>query len=147
MGIVKNIDPYKIVNNQFKDFDWVYNTPETEVYFLHLIHKMINGILTTEDESFLRSIFKQSKYQFYLLVCEKPIQELECMLVLRKIGYAHWNQYYFDNMELDKLTGLVKKAIKELAVDEKLQQMNEDFAETKIIETPLTIPQYITILE
>ena len=69
------------------------------------------------------------------------------MLVLRKIGYAHWNQYYFDNMELDKLTGLVKKAIKELAVDEKLQQMNEDFAETKIIETPLTYPKYVTILE
>jgi hypothetical protein len=147
MGIVKNIDPYKTVINQFKDFDWVYETPETEVYFLHLGHKMINGILTTEDESFLRSILKQSKYQFYLLVCEKPIQELECMLVLRKLGYAHWNQYYFNNMDFDKLNGLVKKGIKELALEEKLKQMNEDFVETKIVETPLTTPQYITILE
>ena len=81
------------------------------------------------------------------MICDETISTLECMLVLRKIGYAHWNQYYFDNMELDKLTGLVKKAIKELAVDEKLQQMNEDFAETKIIETPLTYPKYVTILE
>ena len=81
------------------------------------------------------------------MVCDETMSTLECMLVLRKLGYAHWNQYYFDNMELDKLNGLVKKAIKELAVDEKLEQMNEDFAETKIIETPLTTPKYITILE
>ena len=102
---------------------------------------------STEDEMFLSSILNKKKYIFYLMVCDETMSTLECMLVLRKLGYAHWNQYYFDNMELDKLNGLVKKAIKELAVDEKLEQMNEDFAETKIIETPLTTPKYITILE
>ena len=147
MGIVNNVDPYKIVKNQFQDFDWVYDTAETDYYFTTLVNRMVDKIITAEDETFLRSLLSKKKYKFYLLICDEPKSTLECMIVLRKIGYAHWNQYYFDNMELDKLTGLVKKAIKELAVDEKLQQMNEDFAETKIIETPLTTPQYVTILE
>ena len=108
---------------------------------------MVEKIISTEDEIFLSSILSQKKYKFFRLICDETMSTLECMLVLRKIGYAHWNQYYFDNMDLDKLTGLVKKAIKELAVDEKLKQMNEDFAETKIIETPLTTPNYVTILE
>ncbi len=147
MPMVKNIDPYKIVKNQFQDFDWVYDTPETDYYFTRLVNRMVEKIISTEDEIFLSSILSQKKYKFFRLICDETISTLECMLVLRKIGYAHWNQYYFDNMELDKLTGLVKKAIKELAVDEKLKQMNEDFAETKIIETPLTTPNYVTILE
>lgn len=147
MGIVNNVDPYKIVKNQFQDFDWVYDTAETDYYFTRLVNRMVEKIITTEDETFLSSLLNKKKYKFFRLICDETISTLECMLVLRKIGYAHWNQYYFDNMELDKLTGLVKKAIKELAVDEKLQQMNEDFAETKIIETPLTTPKYITILE
>lgn len=147
MSIVKNTDPYKIIKNQFPDFDWVYDTPETDYYFTRLINRMVEKIISTEDEIFLSSILSQKKYKFFRLICGEPISTLECMLVLRKIGYAHWNQYYFDNMELDKLNGIVKKAIKGLAVDEKLQQMNEDFAETKIIETPLTTPNYVTILE
>lgn len=147
MTIVNNIDPYKFVKNQFQDFDWVYDTPETDYYFTRLVNRMVEKIISTEDEIFLSSILSQKKYKFFRLICDETISTLECMLVLRKIGYAHWNQYYFDNMELDKLTGLVKKAIKELAVDEKLKQMNEDFAETKIIETPLTTPNYVTILE
>lgn len=147
MPMVKNIDPYKIVKNQFQDFDWVYDTPETDYYFTRLVNRMVEKIISTEDEIFLSSILSQKKYKFFRLICDETISTLECMLVLRKIGYAHWNQYYFDNMNLDKLTGLVKKAIKELAVDEKLKQMNEDFAETKIIETPLTTPNYVTILE
>lgn len=147
MGIVNNVDPYKIVKNQFQDFDWVYDTAETDYYFTTLVNRMVDKIITVEDEAFLSSLLNKKKYKFYRLICDEPMSTLECMIVLRKIGYAHWNQYYFDNMELDKLTGLVKKAIKELAVDEKLQQMNEDFAETKIIETPLTTPQYVTILE
>lgn len=147
MSIVKNTDPYEIIKNQFPDFDWVYDTPETDYYFNRLVNKMVEKIITTEDEIFLKSILGKEKYKFYLMISEATISTLECMLVLRKIGYAHWNQYYFDNMELDKLNGLVKKAIKELAVDEKLKQMNEDFAETKIVETPLTTPNYVTILE
>ena len=147
MPMVKNIDPYKIVKNQFQDFDWVYDTPETDYYFTRLVNRMVEKIISTEDEIFLSSILSQKKYKFFRLICDETMSTLECMLVLRKIGYAHWNQYYFDNMDLDKLTGLVKKAIKELAVDEKLKQMNEDFAETKIIETPLTTPNYVTILE
>ena len=147
MTIVNKIDPYKIVKNQFQDFDWVYDTPETDYYFTSLVNRMVEKIISTEDEIFLSSILNKKKYIFYLMVCDETMSTLECMLVLRKLVYAHWNQYYFDNMELDKLNGLVKKAIKELAVDEKLEQMNEDFAETKIIETPLTTPKYITILE
>lgn len=147
MPMVKNIDPYKIVKNQFQDFDWVYDTPETDYYFTRLVNRMVEKIISTEDEIFLSSILSQKKYKLFSLICDETISTLECMLVLRKIGYAHWNQYYFDNMNLDKLTGLVKKAIKGLAVDEKLKQMNEDFAETKIIETPLTTPNYVTILE
>ena len=147
MPIVKNIDPYKIVKNQFQDFDWVYDTAETDYYFTSLVNRMVEKVITSEDEAFLSSLLSKKKYKFYRLICDETMSTLECMLVLRKIGYAPWNQYYFDNMELDKLTGLVKKAIKELAVDEKLQQMNEDFAETKIIETPLTYPKYVTILE
>ena len=147
MTIVNNTDPYKIVKNQFQDFDWVYDTPETDYYFTRLVNRMVEKIISTEDEVFLSGILSKKKYTFYLMVCDETMSTLECMLVLRKLGYAHWNQYYFDTMELDKLNGLVKKAIKELAVDEKLEQMNEDFAETKIIETPLTTPKYITILE
>ena len=147
MGIVNNVDPYKIVKNQFQDFDWVYDTAETDYYFTTLVNRMVDKVITSEDEAFLSSLLSKKKYKFYRLICDETMSTLECMLVLRKIGYAPWNQYYFDNMELDKLTGLVKKAIKELAVDEKLQQMNEDFAETKIIETPLTYPKYVTILE
>ena len=147
MGIVNNVDPYKIVKNQFQDFDWVYDTAETDYYFTTLVNRMVDKIITAEDETFLGGLLSKKKYKFYRLICDETISTLECMLVLRKIGYAHWNQYYFDKMELDKLTGLVKKAIKELAVEEKLQQMNEDFAETKIIETPLTYPKYVTILE
>ena len=147
MPMVNNIDPYKIVKNQFNDFDWVYDTPETDYYFTRLVNRMVEKIISTEDEIFLSGILGKKKYTFYLMVCDETISTLECMLVLRKLGYAHWNQYYFDTMELDKLNGLVKKAIKELAVDEKLKQMNEDFAETKNVETPLTTPKYITILE
>jgi len=147
MPMVNNIDPYKIVKNQFNDFDWVYDTPETDYYFTRLVNRMVEKIISTEDEIFLSGILGKKKYTFYLMVCDETISTLECMLVLRKLGYAHWNQYYFDTMELDKLNGLVKKAIKELAVDEKLKQMNEDFAETKNVKTPLTTPKYITILE
>ena len=147
MTIVNNIYPYKFVKNHFQDFVWVYDTPETDYYFTRLVKRMVENIITTEDEIFLSSILHKNKYIFYLMVCDETVSTLECMLVLRKIRYAHWNQYYFDNMEFDKLNGLVKKAIKELAVDEKLEQMNEDFAETKNVETPLTIPKYITILE
>lgn len=147
MGIVQRSDPYKTVKNQFKDFDWVYETPETDYYFIHLVNRIVYKIITAEDEAFLSSLLSKKKYKFYRLICDETISTLECMLVLRKLGYAHWNQYYFENMELDKLNGLVKKAIKELALEEKLKQINEDFVETKIVETPLTIPQYITILE
>ena len=146
MTIVNNISPYKMVKNQFKDFDWVYDTPDTDCYFTCLVNRIVENIISKEDEIFLKGILSK-KYSFYLMICDETMNTLECMLVLRKIGYAHWNQYYFDNMELDKLNGIVKKAIKGLAVDEKLQQMNEDFTETKIVETPLTTPKYITILE
>ncbi len=147
MTIVNNIDPYKTVKNKFKDFDWVYDTPETDYYFTRLVNRMVEKIISSEDEIFLSGILGKKKHTFYLMICDETMSTLECMLVLRKLRYAHWNQYYFDNMELDKLNSLVKKAIKELAVDEKLKQMNEDFAETKNVEAPLTIPKYITILE
>jgi len=145
--MVNNIDPYKIVKKQFQDFDWVYDTPETDYYFTRLVNRMVEKIISAEDEIFLNDILGKKKYKFYFAFCDETMSTLECMIVLRKLGYAHWNQYYFDTMELDKLNGLVKKAIKELAVDEKLKQMNEDFAETKNVETPLTTPKYITILE
>lgn len=128
MGIIRNIDRYIIVKNQFQDFDWVYDTPETDYYFTRLVGRMFEDIISTEDGIFLNSILSQKRYKFYLMVYETMTTlELECMIVLRKLRYAPWNQYYFDNMELDKLKGLVKKAIKELVVDEKLKQMNEDF--------------------
>ena len=114
MTIVNKIDPYKIVKNQFQDFDWVYDTPETDYYFTRLVNRMVEKIISAEDETFLSGLLSKKKYIFYLMVCDETMSTLECMLVLRKLGYAHWNQYYFDNMELDKLNGLVKKAIKEV---------------------------------
>lgn len=127
MGIIRNIDRYRIVQNQFQDFDWVYDTLETDYYFTRLVGRMIEDIMSTEDEMFLNNLLSKKRYKFYLMVCDVSTSTLECMIVMRKLRYAPWNQYYFDNMELDKLKGLVKKAIKELVVDEKLKQMNEDF--------------------
>ena len=45
MTIVNKIDPYKIVKNQFQDFDWVYDTPETDYYFTRLVNRMVEKIL------------------------------------------------------------------------------------------------------
>ena len=119
--------------------DWVWKTQQTQDYFIDIRSRLY---LKTSERTKDDWVTALDCYDPFIDSWDYAIRKI---LIL--MGYNHWNQYYFANMELDKLTGLVKKAIKELAVEEKLQQMNEDFAETKIIETPLTTPQYVTILE
>ena len=123
----------------WKNLDWVWKTKQTQDYFLEIRTRLYNCTSDNTKDDWVTAL---DCYDPFIDSWDYAIRKL---LIL--MGYRHWNQYYFDTMELDKLNGLVKKAIKELAVDVKLEQMNEDFAETKIIETPLTTPKYITILE
>lgn len=103
----------------WKEFDWREDSFETNDKFIKFFNRVESFYTPDEYDVFVR-----------LFDCFDPFcnsNELVVWRILKLIGYAHWNQYYFEHMPDQQLLGLCNSKIKEYQNKLELLKIQEDF--------------------
>ena len=99
--------------------DWVWKTKETQDYFIEVRSKLYLGTTDKTKDDWVTAL---DCYDPFIDTWDYAIGKL---LIL--MGYNHWNQYYFANMPLEQLMGLVDRTLKMYAVELNKMKLEKDF--------------------
>jgi len=103
----------------WKNLDWVWKTKQTQDYFMEIRTRLYNCTSDDTKDEWVKAL---DCYDPFIDSWDYAIRKL---LIL--MGYRHWNQYYFSNMPLEQLMGLVDKTLKMYAVEVKKIKLERDF--------------------
>lgn len=99
--------------------DWVWKTKETQDYFIEVRSKLYLGTSEKTKDDWVTAL---DCYDPFIDSWDYAIRKF-----LTLMGYNHWNQYYFANMPLEQLMGLVDRTLKMYAVELNKMKLEKDF--------------------
>lgn len=103
----------------WKEFDWRKESDEVNEKFIDFFQRVKNQFNPEEFDTLM-----------HFFDCFDPFcnwEELVVFRILKLIGYAHWNQYYFEHMPDIQLKGLCMHKIKDYYNKLELFRLQEDF--------------------
>lgn len=105
---------------QFGWWSWFVKSGVSVGLLSKLIHRVANEFFTENEIDSLIDFFD----------CYDPFADNVEILVttlLILLGYAPWNQYYFDNMSKEKFRELTELVKKKYQAEKKKRKIEEDF--------------------
>lgn len=110
----------------------LFNMTNKEITYLMKISTRIKNLYVynfkwSEIKNLLEAEYKNTPCWNLINDCVYYSASFLSCFILDKLRYAHWNQYYFDNMSDETLYALIEGTLKNLKVKYKLNTLNTDF--------------------